>query len=87
MRLCDRMSMQSADEFELDKEQLQQALNSINTDQRQALEKAAQRVHDYAEHQKMESWSYTEADGTVLGQQVSAMDRVGLYVPGGRLRC
>jgi len=80
----DRMSMQSADEFELDKEQLQQALNSINTDQRQALEKAAQRVHDYAEHQKMESWSYTEADGTVLGQQVSAMDRVGLYVPGGK---
>ncbi len=80
----DRMSLQSADAFELDKEQLQQALNSINTDQREALEKAAQRVRDYAEHQKMESWSYTEADGTVLGQQVSAMDRVGLYVPGGK---
>jgi len=80
----DRMSLQSADAFELDKEQLQQALNSINSDQREALEKAAQRVRDYAEHQKMESWSYTEADGTVLGQQVSAMDRVGLYVPGGK---
>jgi len=80
----DRMTLQSADAFEIDKEQLQQALNSIDTEQREALEKAAQRVRDYAEHQKMESWSYTEDDGTVLGQQISAMDRVGLYVPGGK---
>jgi len=80
----DRTNLQSADEFEINKEQLQQALNSIAADQREALEKAAQRVRDYAKHQKMESWSYTEADGTVLGQQISAMDRVGLYVPGGK---
>ena len=80
----DRMNLQSAEAFEIDKEQLQQALNSIDDDQREALERAAQRVRDYAEHQKMESWSYTEDDGTVLGQQISAMDRVGLYVPGGK---
>jgi len=41
-------------------------------------------VRAYAGHQKLESWSYTEADGSVLGQQISAMDRVGLYVPGGK---
>ncbi|MDH5423623.1 MAG: histidinol dehydrogenase [Gammaproteobacteria bacterium] len=71
-------------ELELSKDQLSAALESINPEQRQALEKAAERVRAYAEHQKMESWSYTEADGTVLGQQVTSLDRVGLYVPGGK---
>ena len=80
----DRMSLTDADEFELDKSQLQQALESIDGDQRKALETAASRIRQYAEHQKMESWSYTEEDGTVLGQSVTAMDRVGLYVPGGK---
>jgi len=80
----DRMSLESASEFELSKEQLQQALESIDVEQRQALELAAKRVRKYAEHQKIESWSFTEDDGTVLGQNVTAMDRVGLYVPGGK---
>lgn len=80
----DRMSMTDASEFELSKAQLQQALESISAEQRKALEIAAQRIRQYAEHQKMESWSYTEDDGTILGQQVSPMDRVGLYVPGGK---
>ncbi len=80
----DRMSLSDASEFELDKSQLQQALSSIGAEQREALELAAQRVRIYAEHQKIESWSFTEDDGTVLGQQVTAMDRVGLYVPGGK---
>ncbi|MBL4712466.1 MAG: histidinol dehydrogenase [Gammaproteobacteria bacterium] len=80
----DRMSLSQASEFELDKAQLQQALDSIDAEQRAALETAAQRIHAYAQHQKMESWSYTEDDGTVLGQSVTAMDRVGLYVPGGK---
>jgi len=62
----------------------QQALAAIDDRQREALELAAARVLAYAEHQKLESWSYTEADGTVLGQQVMPMDRVGLYVPGGK---
>ena len=45
---------------------------------------AAERIRAYAEHQKMQSWQYTEADGTVLGQKVTPLDRVGLYVPGGK---
>lgn len=71
-------------ELELSKETLNQALQAISPEHRQALEKAAERVRAYAQHQKMESWSYTEADGTVLGQQVTSLDRVGLYVPGGK---
>ncbi len=80
----DRMSLTAASEFELDKTQLQQALASIDSGKREALETSARRIRQYAEHQKLESWSYTEADGTVLGQSVNAMDRVGLYVPGGK---
>ena len=80
----DRMNLTDASEFELDKTQLQQALASIDSGKREALEISAQRIRQYAEHQKLESWSYTEADGTVLGQSVNAMDRVGLYVPGGK---
>jgi histidinol dehydrogenase len=80
----DRMSMTDASEFELDEDKLQQALESLDAEQRQALEVAAKRVRNYAEHQKIESWSFTEDDGTVLGQSVNPMDRVGLYVPGGK---
>ncbi len=80
----DRMSLSDASEFELDQSQLQQALASISPEQRQALEISAQRIRHYAERQKMESWSFTEDDGTVLGQSVNPMDRVGLYVPGGK---
>jgi histidinol dehydrogenase len=80
----DRRSLTDASEFELDKPQLQQALESIDSEQREALETAALRVRHYAEQQKMESWSFTEDDGTVLGQSVNAMDRAGLYVPGGK---
>ncbi len=80
----DRMQLKDASEMELSAEQLQQALDAIPAEQRTALEEAAQRIRAYAQHQKLESWSYTEADGTVLGQSVTAMDRVGLYVPGGK---
>lgn len=80
----DRMSVTSMAQLEISQERLQQALNTIPQEQRSALEQAANRVRSYAEHQKIESWSYTEADGTVLGQQVTALDRVGLYVPGGK---
>lgn len=80
----DRMALTDASEFELDKAQLQQALDTIDAKQREALETAARRIRHYAERQKLESWSFTEADGTVLGQSVNPMDRVGLYVPGGK---
>lgn len=80
----DNMSVSTIDELEYSHEQLQEALNRISPEQKEALEFAANRIRAYAEHQKMESWSYTEADGTVLGQQVTALDKVGLYVPGGK---
>ena len=80
----DRWEPPDAAALEIPLERCGKALESIDSRQRAALEVAAQRVLAYAEHQKMDSWSYTEADGTVLGQQVTAMDRVGLYVPGGK---
>ena len=80
----DRMSAASMAELEVPASRLQEALDSITPEQRVALEAAAERVRVYHEHQKQESWSYTEADGTVLGQQVTPLERVGLYVPGGK---
>jgi len=80
----DGMDAKTMAELEISKARLEQALESISVEKRSALEQAAARVRSYAEHQKMESWSYTEADGTVLGQQVTALDRAGLYVPGGK---
>ena len=80
----DRLSVQSVAELEVSKAELQQALTAITQEQRTALEFAAERIRVYHQHQKQDSWSYTEADGTLLGQQVSAMERVGLYVPGGK---
>jgi histidinol dehydrogenase len=80
----DRMQATSVAELEIGRERLHAALAAIDAEQRAALERAAARVRAYAEHQKMESWSYTEADGTVLGQQVAPLDRAGLYVPGGK---
>lgn len=80
----DRLNVGSISDLEIAPAQLQASLNKISAQQREALEKAAERVRAYAEHQKLESWSYTEADGTLLGQQVSPMDRAGLYVPGGK---
>ena len=80
----DRLSAKSMAELEISPDRLQQALKRIPAEQKQALEKAAERIRSYADKQKLESWTYTEADGTVLGQQVTPMDRVGLYVPGGK---
>ena len=80
----DVMDVADMQALEISKERIQQAVESISAEQKQALQQAADRVKSYAEHQKIESWRYTEADGTVLGQQVTALDRVGLYVPGGK---
>ena len=74
----------SIDEFCLGAAQLQAALDSIDAQTRAALETAASRIRDYHSHQLQESWQYKEADGTVLGQQVTPLERVGIYVPGGK---
>ncbi len=80
----DRTRAATMADLELSQEQLQAALDGLDDKQRDALVIAAQRVRDYHEKQKQDSWQYTEADGTVLGQKVTPMDRVGIYVPGGK---
>lgn len=83
-RQLDRRSLQNMQEVIISKERLQQALERLDKTQRQALEHAAERIQRYHQHQKQASWQYTEADGTLLGQQVTPLDKVGLYVPGGK---
>lgn len=80
----DRLDAASMVELTIGAARLKQAYESIQPEQREALERAAERVRTYHDKQKMESWSYTEDDGTMLGQQITALDRVGLYVPGGK---
>jgi len=83
-RQFDRRQVQAPQEIIVAKERLQQALDNLGKTQRQALEQAAERIQRYHQHQKQESWQYTETDGTLLGQQITPLDRVGLYVPGGK---
>ncbi len=83
-RRFDQLEIASASELEIDQARLRQALQNIDPAIREALTAAADRVRTYHEKQKLSSWRYTEEDGTVLGQQVTAMDRVGVYVPGGK---
>jgi histidinol dehydrogenase len=80
----DRMPGASAQTLEIPKADWQAALAALPAAQRNALEAAADRVRRYHERQRAETWTYTDADGTMLGQQVTPLDRVGLYVPGGK---
>lgn len=80
----DRRQLTDAKELELPKKTLETEWVRLPIVQAQALQTAADRIRAYAEHQKIESWSYTEADGTLLGQKITPLDRVGLYVPGGK---
>ena len=80
----DGLSVDSMADLILDRKRLELALERITPEQREALAVAAERVRSYHEHQRQDSWRYTEADGTVLGQQITPLDRVGLYVPGGK---
>ena len=80
----DRHAPATAAALEIASSRLQQALTDLPVAQRTALSDAAERIRRYHQRQKIGSWSYTESDGTLLGQQVTALDRVGLYVPGGK---
>ena len=80
----DGLSAGNMADLTLDRARLELALERITPAQRSALEVAAERVRSYHEHQRQDSWRYTEADGTVLGQKITPLDRVGLYVPGGK---
>ena len=83
----DGLSADSVAALELTQAELKAAFDTIPESQRQALEFAAARVRTYHEAQKQacgQSWSYRDADGTLLGQKVTPLDRVGIYVPGGK---
>jgi histidinol dehydrogenase len=83
----DGLNATSVAEFEISQAELQAALASLPAAQRDALQAAAVRVRKYHEAQKKasgESWSYRDEDGTLLGQKVTPLDRVGIYVPGGK---
>lgn len=80
----DRVQADTAQALEISAAELDAALAGLPAAQREALQRAAERIEQYALRQKQESWSYTEADGTVLGQMVTPLDRVGVYVPGGK---
>ncbi len=83
-RCFDHLDATSIAELELPKKDLQQALQILPTFQREALEQAAEQVRVFHKKQLVQSWSYTELDGTLLGQKITPLNRVGLYVPGGK---
>ncbi|MGH1485114.1 MAG: histidinol dehydrogenase [Cellvibrionaceae bacterium] len=80
----DRRQLAAMSECTISSDELAASLESIADDQRHALQLAAERVRHYHEHQKQSSWQFSEENGNVLGQKITPMDRVGLYVPGGK---
>lgn len=80
----DRREVVSSTELEISREELALAKDRVSAELVASLEAAAKRVHDYHERQKQPSWQYQEDSGTVLGQKVTPLDRVGVYVPGGK---
>ena len=83
-RRFDRVQVASAAALELGRGELDAALDALAPPERDALQAAAERVRRYHEHQLAKSWSYTEPDGTRLGQRITPLDRAGMYVPGGK---
>ncbi len=83
-RRFDRVTANTMSDLEIPLARAQAALENITAAHRESLQAAAERIRRYHEHQVQASWSYTEEDGTVLGQQVTPVDRAGLYVPGGK---
>ena len=83
-RRFDRVQADTMAALEIPRSEWAAALESLPADLRAALETSVQRVKAYHEHQVAKTWQYSEDDGTVLGQKITALDRVGLYVPGGK---
>ena len=80
----DHVNARTVAELELTQADLQQSLDALPKEQRQALEQAAERIASYHKRQVSQSWQYQESDNTLLGQKVTPLDRAGLYVPGGK---
>jgi len=83
-RKFDRLDVADCSELEISGTRLQQAVATISDAQRDALDISISRVRDYHQRQSGKSWTYTDETGTLLGQQVTPLDRVGIYVPGGK---
>ena len=83
-RRFDRREVDSVKELEVSRSRLREVSRAVTKEQYEALANAAERIRAYHERQRTDSWTYTEPDGTLLGQQVTALERVGLYVPGGK---
>ena len=82
-RQFDRLDVSDASALEVSQDELLHALNSIDPDERKALETSQRRIKEYAEHQKLQSWQFNDDQGSVLGQKITPLDKVGIYVPGG----
>ncbi|MGA0976311.1 MAG: histidinol dehydrogenase [Methylophilaceae bacterium] len=80
----DHLESKSLSELELTQESLKEAYESLDRSSQAALNESAQRIRDYHQNQIQDSWDYVEEDGTRLGQKITAIDSVGLYVPGGK---
>ncbi|MDE0841449.1 MAG: histidinol dehydrogenase [Porticoccaceae bacterium] len=80
----DRRDCQTLEQLVLSTDQMHRALSELDGKMRDALYTAATRIRNYHQHQLQQSWQYTETDGTILGQQVTALECVGIYVPGGK---
>ena len=80
----DQRTIRTADEFRIQSADIAAAVEQVSDEQMSALREAADRIRNYHEHQLQESWSYHDADGTLLGQQITPIERVGIYVPGGK---
>ena len=80
----DSLNIENALSLEITPKDINTAFNNISQDQKKALEEAASRIFEYHKKQKNESWSYEDVEGSLFGQKVTPLDRVGLYVPGGK---
>jgi histidinol dehydrogenase len=83
-RKFDRLQAASVEQLQISQQQLHDSLASLPSEQKQALEQASERIRQFHTRQIQQSWNYQEQDGSVFGQQITPLDRVGLYVPGGK---
>ena len=80
----DRCEFESARDFEVSPQRMRQAFESLDNELREALQFSAERIRDFHSRQKQQSWQYIDPQGSTLGQQVTPLERVGIYVPGGK---
>ena len=80
----DSLKVESISDLIISKNRLKKSFNSLDDDQKNALSIAADRIRSYHQKQLLKTWTYKEEDGTILGQKITPLDRVGLYVPGGK---